>query len=217
VTWELEPESDGELYRLLHSVNFEGRVWDRISFHLVSYGTQVCRPLIATEKIFWLCRKSGRGLIRPPRPLSKYDIELLTVETVGEGLLSFQEALREGKWKPSGSAKMTTSFVNYCIGDFPNVWRRWLRNYANHAAIEIVSVQETEAAKDHHSDPGKWIDLWETLEEEVPNETLRKILVLESMGYKHREIAEIIGGLTEAAVTERIRKYRRRRDQGGRA
>jgi hypothetical protein len=216
---EPEEERDGELYQLLHDVKFEGPVWDHVSSELVGYSILVCAALISSGKIFDLCGKAGRGLARPPRSLSENDVEWLTIETVGEGILSFQEALREGRWTPNGSAKMTTSVIGYCVGDFPNVWRRWSRGYTAFSAVEIASMQEAEAAPaaDYHSDPGGWIDLWETLEEEVPNETLRKILVLESMGYRHAEIAEILGGLTEAAVTERLGRYRRRRARGRRA
>jgi len=217
VTAVAEPpsdEPDDELYRLLHRAKFEGPAWDRVSVHLARYGTQVCRPLIATGRILTLCGNAGRRLKPPPRPLSHDDVELLTVETVGEGLLSFQEALRRGRWTPDGSAKMTTALVGYCVGEFPNIWRRWVRTSAS--AVEAVGMLELEERPDlcRLSDPGSWIDLRETLEAEVPDEVLRKILVLESMGYKHGEIADYIGGLTGPAVTERLRKHRRRRQQG---
>jgi hypothetical protein len=210
---------DADLYRLLQDAKFEGPVWDRVSVELARYAIQVCRPMIGTGKIFERCRESGRGLRRPPRALSGDEVESLTVEVVGEGILAFQEALRRGKWLPSGPAKMTTSLVNYCIGEFPNVWRRRLRHdEAYWRAVEVAGEQAAQAghlgASVSHASPGQWVDLWDTLLDEVPDPTLRKIVVLESMGYRHAEIATIVGGgLTAAAVTERLGRHRRRRRQ----
>jgi len=113
---------------------------------------------------------------------------------------------------------MDTSVVNHCIGEFPNAWRRWLKhNDAYSYAAEAAALDACLGREASSTDPGQWVYLRNTLEEEVPDPTLRKIIFLASfMGYPHAEIALILGnGLTAKAVTERLGKHRRSRSKGG--
>lgn len=202
-------EADKELVRQLTLHGFEGPIWQAFARALAEYGIQVIKAWVATGEIFRQCQKKGRGGLQPTaRARDQDDITELAIETVALAINAFRDqVLAPQKWDPSQGACLKTFFIGQCIYQFPNVYRRWLRE----AGVPDPSPDDVRSTNAPQASAITLVVLREELSA-LQFDSTRKVRAMTEMGYSSAEIAEIIG-VTKSSLDSKIYRDRRRKER----
>jgi DNA-directed RNA polymerase specialized sigma24 family protein len=185
-------------------VNFEGVLWDVFAQRVAEYGLTVIRAWICTGKIFQKCADVGYPLASRPSAWRDEDLATLANDTVAQALVELrQKGLRGGDWQPSRGASLKTYFITGCIYTFPNIYRRWWRQQVNWGSSELVDPAEMSelniaGAKDVAREVAERVDV--ARECAAMSDKQRAALLLNSYGFTHAEIAEVLGVQSARAV-----------------
>jgi DNA-directed RNA polymerase specialized sigma24 family protein len=209
---EARLKADLALVDLLRAAGFAGELYDRFAGRLCEYGQGVLMGWLVSGEIFERCRARGFRLRPPPRALTPQDRADLITDTLMPALAAFRtDALFRGGWSASRGAALTTYFTGGIPGHFANVYRGWCREVRRQSREEARETTDLDGMQPPCDSPEKVI-IQKLLAAEglagVDNTTACAI-VLESYGYQHEEIGEVLG-LTGRAVEGILYRHRRR-------
>ena len=184
---------------------------------LAAYGRQVMTVLIVTGLIFVRCEEDGYFLLALPIPAD--DREDLAQETVEKALASFKRnGLERGGWQPEKGRSLRGYFTHTLFGQFSNIWKKRVRDQQAQAELCGPSLDELPSGtRSPGADPA---DIYAQRDEVrrglagIDHDRTRVTLVMTEPGYTQDEIAEALG-VTRRAVEGYLRRYRRRRPDGG--
>jgi RNA polymerase sigma factor (sigma-70 family) len=210
-------EADRELRDALREAGYAGPAYALFEAELAAYGRQVMTVLIATGLIFARCQEDGYFLLALPIPAD--DREDLAQETVGKALASFKRnGLERGGWQPEKGRSLRNYFTHTLLGQFSNAWKKRIRDQQALAEFCGLSLDELPpGVRSRGSDPA---DVYAQRDEVrralagIGHERTRVALAMTELDYTQDEIAEILG-VTRRAVEGYLRRYRRRRPNGG--
>ncbi|MFJ4651027.1 hypothetical protein ACIP5Y_07115 [Nocardia sp. NPDC088792] len=187
--------------------------WESTAAHLAEYAYGIMRGWIYTGAIVGQVRNAtGIGIRWEPGLHDLDTAEELAGITIAVALDRFHRILAGNQWDPARGARMETFFIRQCLLQFPNEYRRWLReHHAGHIGHwigmdHIENLKETSP----HCDP-EFSALCRVEAEkaliDLPGTRLRVIVVLVSLGYSHEEIAGFLE-ITPKAVQMTLYRMR---------
>ncbi|MCL6737419.1 RNA polymerase sigma factor [Streptomyces neyagawaensis] len=212
----LRLRTDRLLLEELVACGFTGSLHEAFRNELARYGMDVLTAWIRSGKIARLCRERGRPTsIEELRTMQWGTDELseLAIETVAHGIRYFYaEVLHPGRWKPERKATLKTFFVGSCVLQFPNAYRRWLRDsYQWRQMVDSAGLLDDlhlHGGEDDQTAPPVISRLYvDHLLERVTDPQTRAAAHLVSWGYTYAEAGEQVG-LSERAVEGRFRRIR---------
>jgi DNA-directed RNA polymerase specialized sigma24 family protein len=121
-------ETDRQLIEHLAQDGFAGPDQMIFETELAGYGYPVMMAWTRTGEIMKRVAEAGRPLSIPDTGpgWSRDDRSELSVETVARALVFFRnKVLVPGRWDPARGTTVKTYFIGACLGQFPNVYRRW--------------------------------------------------------------------------------------------
>jgi hypothetical protein len=190
-------QADVQLRDTLAQAGFTGRVWDRFAEELGRYGYAVMMAWLATGELFAQCKSRNCWPGGAPLWWEEDDRKGLANEIVAVAVKNFrQKGLIGGGWDSTRGASLKTYFIGACVYAFPNLYRDWLGEYRRleHQA-ELRAHQDEEAltgnAYGSHELALIKARVWSGFQT-LPNDTVRKAVLLEAMGYTKPEIAEAL-------------------------
>jgi DNA-directed RNA polymerase specialized sigma24 family protein len=200
-----ELQGDEALVAALVESGFTGPLWDRFIEALARYSYHVVRSWVYSMTIFTRAREKNVKNPGPPRGgrhLSLDDASEIANEVVAHAIIKFRDkVLRAGLWSPDGGASLKTMFLNQCIYQFPNVYKRWLRETESPSTVELeasASMVDTSPEGDPASLVMLREEVIEALSRVVKNDRDRATLQLLAEGYSNAEIAEMLNATTKA-------------------
>jgi RNA polymerase sigma factor (sigma-70 family) len=210
-------EADRQLRDTLREASYTGPAYAVFEAELAAYGREVMTVLIATGLIFVRCKEDGYPLLMLPIPAD--DREDLVQETVGKALASFKRnGLERGGWKPEKGRSLKGYFTHTLFGQFSNIWKKRVRDQQDRAEHCGPSLDELPVGtRLPGADPADIYALREEVRRAlagIGHERTRVTLAMTELGFTQDEIAEILG-VTRRAVEGYMRRYRRRRANGG--
>lgn len=219
-------EADTELMLRLSSEGFDGKTWQEVARALVEYGFTVMRAWVVTGQVFVKLQQKGRAVSSPTAGIPRSDALTMAEDTVADAIVDFRDrVLKRGYWDPSKGASLTTFFIGNCLMfQFPNVYRRWLKDRdLLMKADSIHSSTEREhpaLAISTREDPATQLVARDQSQRAVrrilapiTDETNRAILALRADGFDIDEIAEALE-LEYSQVESRIYRARKRLGRG---
>jgi DNA-directed RNA polymerase specialized sigma24 family protein len=208
-------EADEELLLELQLNGFAGRPWMKFSQEMARYGLDILASWIGRGIIYGKVKALtgftlGR-LLGWPDPETSTD---LAADTVVDALDYFRErVLRTQRWQADQGASLGTFFIGQCMYRFPNRYRSALRAERTRRQ---EAVQPMDELPEDAFDPIKGIEHVVVAREEladalaqVSTERARKAVLLDAIGYTHKEIAAQLG-LHDARQIENMLGYQRR-------
>ena len=202
--------ADEALVNALRDAGFKGLVWDRFAEELARYALPIITTWIRTLRMFGEC--AAKGVPCPsPKPDERLPSEAgseMANEMISRALIRFRDSvLQPGRWSPQGRASLKTSFIRECLYQFPNAYRRWLRENKQLPADDLAELELLEAPG---GDPAALVmvrdEVVHALEHYVKDERVRRGLILNSWGYRTKECAEMIG-VTESALDSAFQRH----------
>jgi DNA-directed RNA polymerase specialized sigma24 family protein len=216
---------------MLAKAEFQGQLWDAFANRLAGYALPILQSWIRNGQIFAKLRANriryGKGSTADFSGLDKDAAEIIAVEMVARGVVSFKAWLKDGGWNSEGGAALTTAFVRQCLFHFGNAYRKWSSECAHRDELvgdETITAEEarfTSAGKSAmvaYGNPEALVieaDEQHRLLNGLPTDLLRAAFLLQSMNYSSAEIAEILGVSTTTLrnATSRYRTRQRRTPQ----
>jgi DNA-directed RNA polymerase specialized sigma24 family protein len=199
---QLAADSDLVFELALH--RYEGPRWSRFAAVLAEYGVAVLRPWIASGKVYAELGKKGRHLQRDRRFKPSEDDALeMASETVARAIRHFREkVLMPGKWQASGGASLHTYFIGQCLFQFPDVYRRCLREQC----LEPDDWRGFDPEFRHPDSVEAPAELRRLLSRAEPLSAELLVAAADGLGHSHVEISRM-SGLTVRAVESRIYRF----------
>ncbi|MEU5695421.1 hypothetical protein [Actinosynnema sp. NPDC020468] len=207
-------QADAELRDALIAEDCAGPVWDRFKDALAEYGFALVMAWLKSEAIFALCTEKGCPPGDPPPYWDRDDLESLAADTVVKAMEVFRrKALLEGGWDPRAGASLTTYFATGCVYAFPNIYRKWRKEFlhrldaANRSARAEVLADLPSTARD----PGDVVVTRLQIRNALAGiEDERAVLAvrLQGAGYTVGEIAEALG-TSHGAIKGALERLRR--------
>jgi DNA-directed RNA polymerase specialized sigma24 family protein len=208
-------QADIQLRDELARTGFTGPAWDRFADELGRYGLGVMKAWLATTKLFEECKKRNCWPGSAPIYWDEDDRAGLANEIVAHAIKTFRDrGLVAGGWNPAGGASLKTYFVGACIYAFPNLYRQWRREYehwSNQSPIDEVMGELADVGYDPTALALIRLQLWAGFEK-IPQERVKRAILLEELGYTKAEIARALGA-TLRAVEGWLAHQRRRGQQ----
>jgi len=194
--------------------NFAGPEYDLFERSLVSYGLGVMNAWIYTGEIFRQASRRGYSIGKAPYFCAEDDCRSMANETVARALVDFrQKGLREGRWVPTRGASMKTYFITACVFHFLASFRRWQRDQNSWSHVILYDPADTDLLNGPFCISSEDVALNRLEVGEVCkhfDDHEKSILVLQAMGYRQAEIAEILGsGLSARAVEGALYRMRK--------
>ncbi|MEV0678235.1 hypothetical protein AB0I60_17140 [Actinosynnema sp. NPDC050436] len=209
-----DPASEVELRDLLVEENCDGARWRRFAETLAEYGYAVVMAWLRSEAIFGMCAERGYALREPPTAWEYDDLVSMATDTVVKAISDFRrKALLDGGWRPDGGASLKSYFVTGCVLAFPNVYRKWRRQFDQRGEefARSVLVDDLTEVTSRSPDPGDVaiarLEIRRGLAG-IGDERTRRAVILREAGYTVGEIAETLGtshGTIKGAL-ERLRR-----------
>lgn len=208
---------DVDLLTRLQLQGFQGPDYRIFTEELARYGVAVLTAWMYTGDIFTKAKERGFGL--PPLPDSGWtreDREDLAHDTVVHALIKFREqVLVPGRWKPEKGAALKTFFIGQCLIRFPNFYRAWLQQQAEHRRILLTDDPAADLDR-ALGDVADGVARRDTIDRELAKlgPRLSTIVLLTERGYDQTEIAQRLG--TTRKAVERALDYHRTRKRNRR-
>ncbi|HEX6472319.1 MAG TPA: hypothetical protein VF069_24720 [Streptosporangiaceae bacterium] len=117
--------NDEELHALLRKDRFRGPLWDRCVEALAHLGVATLAGWIASKKIFQEMRRR-RYFCCGPVVIDRQDAADLAADVVVKAIEPYRKLLTD-RWDSQGPASLKSAFIDECLRQFPNQYRRWLR------------------------------------------------------------------------------------------
>ncbi len=190
-------QADVQLRDTLAQAGFTGRVWDRFAEELGRYGYAVMMAWLATGELFAQCKSRGCWPDGAPLWWEEDDRKGLANEVVALAIKNFrQHGLIGGGWDSTRGASLKTYFIGACVYAFPNLYRSWLGEYRrleHQTELRAHQDEETLTGNAYGSHELALIkaQVWSAFRA-LPNDTVRKAVLLEAMGFTKPEIAETL-------------------------
>jgi Sigma-70, region 4 len=201
-------EADRELVHRLMWRQYQGPEWRRFAAALAEYGVQVVRAWVHSGLIFVRCKQKRVGTLKSV-PRSSDDSTELAGETVSEALHAFRaKVLIPAIWDPTRGATLKTYFIGQCLFQFPNVYRRWVRE-DQHINMNDGAFAQELAARCTPPAPAHVLIELSRLLHGATCDSPEILEALVEMGHSQAEIAELVG-TTLRAVESRLYRYRKR-------
>jgi DNA-directed RNA polymerase specialized sigma24 family protein len=201
-------EADKELVNRLMWRGYTGPEWRSFAAALAEYGFQVIRVWVLNGVIFRRCEQKGIAGLWPV-PRDSDDSTELACETVSEGIRAFRKkVLIPGRWDPTRGATLKTFFIGQCLFQFPNVYRRWMRESQPVVVDQNSLAEELATARTLAAPVPMVAELRRALQRLSPDSP-QAMEALVEMGYSQGEISELLG-TTLRAVESKLYRHRRR-------
>lgn len=208
-TLRRQVEADRRLVDLLRRQGFTGRDYDVFAHALVRQGMAYLGAMAQSRLIFRLCAQRGRQL-HAEADWKEPDRDVVVNDALWEALTSFRRlALVGGGWDPARGRTLAHLFTaGFCVGAFPNAYRRWLAEQRPTAA-EFDPERHTVAVEG----PEDLLVRREEVRDGLAGLDVRTAFVvfLQAEGHTHREIGAMLAdGTTDRAVEAILRRHRHR-------
>ena len=211
-------QDDHELYHLLSDEEFAEHAFEVLAVALVAYAHGILRAWMASGAIYRECANLGwpvwpSDAERTCLYTHSDEVEEIVNETLGEALVQLRRHAVSGehKWDPVGGSSLTTYFVGACVQRFPNVYRRWSREFQRRPQTESYSDDDRSVASLTSADDVEQEIVAATLTREMlttmpPN--VRAIVELRLEGRSYADIARQTGATSGRAVEGVLQRYR---------
>lgn len=214
--------ADRDWLDALRRDGFAGPRFEMLKTGLAGYGLPVIRALIRTRRIFPLTYQRGRPVTCPETVRLHLDghpddRQELALDVIAEALRLFRDhALIGRRWDPSRGASLTTYFVGAGISVFPNVFRRWLKEFAvdRDQVTPVEQVPEVHARDDPAVIVCAYDSLRAVLATTADSPVLRATVAALIEGASYEEIAQRYG-VSPAALKQQVYRWRRRLESRG--
>jgi DNA-directed RNA polymerase specialized sigma24 family protein len=177
---------------------------------LTRYALPVLKQLVVSGQIRIRCYRLGRpisGLNELDR-FTSHDLDDFAQEMVTRALPLFTKAVFvDRRWSPEGGASLTTYFINGCIRQFPDIYRKWRRDLQRYMPSGLDPDPD---ATSRTPDPAAVVadtDQAVRLMYQVPA-GLREVVARRAVGYTTPEAAAH-AGLTPKAAEGRLYRLRK--------
>lgn len=209
---------DHELYQLLSDEEFADHAFEVLAVALVGYAYRVLSGWMASGAIYRHCALRGwpvwpTDAERTCLYSQSEEVNEIVNETLGEALVQLRRhaVSGENKWDPHGGLSLPSYFVGACVQRFPNVYRRWSREFRRRLPTESYSDDDRVVAGWESADDVEQEIVSATLTEEMlttmpPN--VRVIVELRVDGHGYAEIARRTGATSARAVEGVLQRYR---------
>lgn len=216
---------DHQLYQLLSDEEFADHAFEVLAVALVGYAFRVLHGWMCSGAIYRECARKGwpvsptdaerRCLYSQPDEVGE-----IVNETLGEALVQLRRHAVSGehKWDPSGGLSLASYFVGACVLQFPNVYRRWSREFQRRPPTESYSHDDRAVVGlgsaddvEHEIVSATWTR--EMLTTMPPN--VRTIVELRMEGHSYSDIAARTGAASARAVEGVLQRYRTHHRHGG--
>ncbi|MFE1764043.1 hypothetical protein ACFW81_07480 [Streptomyces angustmyceticus] len=143
-------EQDEELYAQLQHSNFNELLLKPLRDDLYVYGWRCLRAWMCDGSITARCAKLDVALSTFPSEVEamrrRGDLrDELAVDTLVQAMERFvRVALRQGEWNPHRGSTMRTYFVNGCLHQFRETFKKWSVRYRKHLFEVSASVLHLE-------------------------------------------------------------------------
>jgi hypothetical protein len=220
---EFRLEADRELLTTIGLESFDGAVTRQLRDALIEYGYAVIGA--------WLNPHSDRMYIEAiARGFGTRDFERrfgfsddhrhdLLMDVVLLSVPSFLEkVLATGRWDHRKGASIKTFFMGWCVIQFPNVFRKFLRDHVDDFKGNTELGDFDRPSNGH--DPSSILVDFENERRLFTcasrDTTMRQILWYRPQGYTNAEIEDLLGGdLTVGAIESRLHRWKRANPIGG--
>jgi hypothetical protein len=230
------PSDEQPQLRLVHDIalldalkqeGFEGLIWSELSDRLARYGLSVINAWLVSGEIYARATGKNRPAKPPQPPFTRDERNALTIDTVADGVeLFLEQGVKANHWDPRKGARLSTYFIGSCVLCFTNLCRKQvaLRSKAD-LDLFVSDDQEWEAASAPSAERvalGR-IGLGTVLKgDTVPRDVVDLVMTYSVLGYKSREIANLVSTetttYTPSAVRLMISQYRKqmtKEERGG--
>jgi len=189
--------ADRELREELAKNNFTGHRYDEFADALVCYALEVVTAWLVTGEMFRECAKRGYRIGGRPQGWTEHDITGLTGETVTTALIEFRDkGLRGGGWRFDGGASIKTYFITACVYKFVNIYREW-RSQQERWSRDLLFAPSDVEVVDAVGRVDVMTSALDKIEADLAYRNLtdrqKSMVILDSLGYTHDEIAELLG------------------------
>jgi DNA-directed RNA polymerase specialized sigma24 family protein len=210
--------NDHELYQLLSDEEFADHAFEVLAVALVGYAYRVLSGWMASGAVYRRCTMLGwpvwpTDAERTFLYTQADEVNEIINETLGEALVQLRRhaASGENKWDPNGGLSLNSYFVGACVQRFPNVYRRWSREFQRRLPTESYSdddraVVQLTAADDVEQEIVSATRTREMLTTMPAN--VREIVELRLNGHGYAEIARRTGATSARAVEGVLQRYR---------
>lgn len=207
-----DPHEDSELHAELTAANFVGVRFELFREEMWSYGQRVLAAWMYDGSIGMKARielwdKEVSILARSQELRDELAME--TLMKVDQWWFAADADYGLRTWDPYRGAALRTFFVGACLGEFPNIARKWrtarLRE-ANLAAELMKAVRD-----DHTPGPEEAVELRHILRQimgESSKEQQAICWYIYSGDLTYKEIGSKLGGMTSRAVEGQMRRLR---------
>jgi hypothetical protein len=219
-------EADRQLIAALRDDGFQGSDYDQFEYELAAYAFKILMAWMRNGKIFHKCRERGRPV--PVEMIEKGDggrwdaedqIEIANL-TIAYALRYFRDqVLVPGTWSAGKGATIKTYFIGMCLLQFGNQFRSVMRQqlaWDRRRSAETIedAVGRLPVGALGGAGPEETVLRQELLISKLlaMPEQLRIAAVLILDGHSHAAAAAAIG-ISEAALSERFRRLRRRHNR----
>lgn len=217
---------DDLLYHLLSDEEFAEHAFEVLAVALVGYAYRVLYGWMGSGFIYRQCAQQGWPVWPTDAERSCLysqpdEVHDIINETLGEALVQLRRHAISGenKWDPAGGSALSSYFVGACVQRFPNVYRRWSREFRRRPPTESYSVDDRSVAQLKSADDVEQLIVSATQTREMlttmpPN--VRAIVELRMAGHGYAEIARRTGAGSARAVEGVLHRYRTQQQRSNR-
>jgi RNA polymerase sigma factor (sigma-70 family) len=132
--------------------------------------------------------------------------------------LFWEHGIEKRRWVRSKGASLKTYYLNACIREFPNIYRRWQRGQQRWQRVELapdlVDIADTTTYEDSGYASNNFVILRELLAQLDPDDQL--LLWWKYIhGYSHEQLAHIVGKTPKSIESAIYRAKKRMRAAAG--
>jgi RNA polymerase sigma factor (sigma-70 family) len=132
--------------------------------------------------------------------------------------LFWEHGVQKRRWVRGKGASLKTYYLNACIREFPNIYRRWQRGQHRWRQVELapdlVAIADTTTYEDSGYASNNTVILRELLAHLDPEDKLL-IWLKYVYGYSHNELAHIVGKTPKSIESAIYRAKKRMRTAAG--
>lgn len=207
-----ERQADRDLFERLQTRAFDkdSEEWRHLADEVARYATGVLVAWARRGRLRSMVLRRSPGGSRLPEDLvlDDHDARSLINEVLVVSLENYRTRSLPA-WNPDGGASLTTWFINRCLYDLPDVFKRWERHELQPIPtdIEIDDGRHCQLLDDQVTDRM----LLDDILEDDPD--LREVLELRDAGHSREEIADKLGQSVAAMRSKTNRAKQRIRQR----
>jgi sigma-70-like protein len=212
-------DTDALIVKCVRQAGEESREYTELSTTLLEVGVGTLTNLRKNKMLFPTLKQRRITVPRPPESWSKDAPRIIYLSVKGTVPDFMRYQVLEGGWDPSRRTTLKTFFVTASLFGFAREYRAYYKEEMGGHRLERC-VDDVALFIDHDQkhgpgppeDPESIAVDRDTLRRLLPSNTapdLVTILVRSSQNYTQKEIADELG-ISEEAVSNRVRRFRRR-------